>query len=78
MIVYDVATKVRDTEICPQHTIADLNLWHYIYCFVQSGEGFTVKGSKHARARAHTHTHTHTLSMHRISTVKVKNYYNQN
>ena len=24
MIVYDVATKVLDTEIFPQHTIADL------------------------------------------------------
>ena len=25
MIVYDVATKVLDAEIFPQHTIADLN-----------------------------------------------------
>ena len=48
MIVYDVATMVLDTEIFPQHTIADL---HYICCFVQSGETFTVKGNKH------THTH---------------------
>ena len=25
MIVYDVATKVLDTKLFPQHTIADLN-----------------------------------------------------
>ena len=50
MIVYDRATKVLDTEIFPQDTIADLNLWHYIYCFVKSGEAFTVKGET-------THTH---------------------
>ena len=25
MIVYDVATKVRDTELFPQYNIADLN-----------------------------------------------------
>ena len=49
MIVYDVATKVLDTEMSPQHTIADLNLWHCIYCFVQSGEAFMAKGNKHAR-----------------------------
>ena len=27
-------------------------LWHYIYCFLQSGEAFTVKGNKHTRAGA--------------------------
>ena len=52
MIAYDLATKVIDTELFPQHSIAALNLWHYNYCFVQSGEAFTVKG--------HTHTHTYT------------------
>ena len=47
MIIYDVAIKVLGTEIFPRHTIADLNLWYYIYYFVQSGEAFTVKGKKH-------------------------------
>ena len=51
MIVYDVATKVLDTEKFPQYTIADL--YSSIYCFVQSGEIFTVKGN--------THTRTHTV-----------------
>ena len=61
MIAYDVETKVLDTEIFPQHTIANLNLCHYIYCFFRSGEAFTVKGNKHTytRARARTHTHAH-------------------
>ena len=48
MIVYDLGIKVRDTEIFPQHTIADLNLWPCIYCFVQSGE--------HIHTRAHAST----------------------
>ena len=62
---YDVATKVLDTEMIPQHTIADLNLWHYIYCFVQAGEAFTVKGNKHTYTNTQTYiyiyiyTHTH-------------------
>ena len=52
------ATKVLDTEIFPQDTISDLNLWPYI-CFVQSREAFTVKGNKHTHAHTRTHTHTH-------------------
>ena len=61
MVFYDVPTKVVDKEIFPQHTIADLNLWHFIYCFVQSGKAFTVGGNKdtHTHAHAHTHMHTH-------------------
>ena len=61
------ATKVLDTEIFPQDTISDLNLWPYI-CFVQSREAFTVKGNKHthahthARTRTHTRTHAHTYT----------------
>ena len=58
MIVFDVATKVLDTEIFPQHTVADLNLWHYIHCFVQSEKVFTMKENKHTHARTHAHTHT--------------------
>ena len=35
--------------------------WHYIYCFFQSGEAFTVKGNTHTHTYTHTtHTHTHT------------------
>ena len=60
LIVYDVATEILDIEIFSQHSITDLNLWHYIYCFVQSGKAFTVKGNKHTRTRTHTHTHTYT------------------
>ena len=51
MMVYDVATKVLDTEIFPQHTIVYLNLWHYTYGFVRSPESFMVKGNEH------THTY---------------------
>ena len=59
MIVYDVATNVLDTVISSaQHRWLDL--WHYIYCFVQSKEAFTVEGNKHTHAQTHTHTHTHT------------------
>ena len=37
-----------------------LDLWHYIYCFVQLGEAFTVEGNKHTHACTHTHTQTNT------------------
>ena len=60
VIAYDVVTKVLDSEIFPQHTIADLKLWHYIYCFVQSGEAFTVKENAHTHKHTHTNTHTRT------------------
>ena len=56
MIVCDVAKKVLDTKLFAQHAIADLNLWHYIYCFAHSEKALTVKRNKHT----HTHTHTHT------------------
>ena len=36
------------------------DLWHYIYCFVQSREVYTVKGHKQTHTYTHTHTHTHT------------------
>ena len=56
MIVCDVATKMLDTELFPQHTFADLNL-RYTICFAHSGEALTVK---EINTQAHTHTHTHT------------------
>ena len=46
MIVVELETKVLETEIFPQHTIADLNSALQLL-FVQSGEAFTVKGNKH-------------------------------
>ena len=49
-----------------QHRWSDL--WHYIYCFVELEEAFTVKGNKQLQTQTHTdtdktqtHTHTHTL-----------------
>ena len=57
MIVYEVATKVLDTESFPQHNIADLI----------SGITFIVLFSqekplrwKEMNTQTHTHTHTHT------------------
>ena len=61
MIANDLVKKVLDTKMFPQHTIAHLSLWQYIYCLVQSGEAFTVKGNKYTHT--HTHTHTHTYSV---------------
>ena len=60
MIDYDVAIKVLDTEIFPQHTIDDLSLFHYICCFIQLGEDSIVEVNKHTHIHTHTHTHTHT------------------
>ena len=34
-------------------------LWHYIYCFAQSGEAFPMKWNKH-NINKHTHRYTHT------------------
>ena len=49
MIVYDMATKFLETEIFPQGNIAGLisGITFIIYCLVQSGEAFMVKGKKH-------------------------------
>ena len=35
MTVYDVATKVLDTEVFPQHNIADLNSGITLFCSVR-------------------------------------------
>ena len=51
MIVYDVATKVLDTEPFPQHNIAGLISGITCIVLFQSGEASTVEGNKH------THTH---------------------
>ena len=38
------------------------DLWHYIYCFVQSEEAFTLKKHRYTQTHTdrHTHTHAHT------------------
>ena len=47
MIVYDVATKVLDTELFPQHNIAGLISGITFIVLFQSGETFTVEGNTH-------------------------------
>ena len=73
MIVYDVKTKVLDTEIFPQHTIANLNLWHYIYCFFFSQEKPLRWKEINTHLYTHTHTHTHTHIHAHTYTYTVKN-----
>ena len=58
MIVYDVATKVLDTELFPQPNIAGL-ISGITFVVLQSGETFTVE-------HTHTHTHTQTCSVQQI------------
>ena len=62
MIVYDVATKVLDTEIFPQHNITGLiSGIQLLFCLVrrslQSGRLNT-----HTNKQAHNHTHAYTHS----------------
>ena len=64
MIVYDVATKVLDTELFPQPNIAGL-ISGITFVVLQSGETFTVEHTHthtqtHTDARTHAHMHTHT------------------
>ena len=47
--------KVLGTELFPQCNLRNLNSNKTFYCFVQTGETFTMK-----RNSTHTHTHTHT------------------
>ena len=61
MIVYDVATKVLDTETSPHNKIASLiSGITFIDLFSQEGTLQRKEINTHARTRAHTHTHTHT------------------
>ena len=54
MIVYDVATKVLDTESYPQHNIAGLiSDITFIVLFNQE------KPLRRKEINTHTHTHTH-------------------
>ena len=67
MFIFDTKMKALDTEIFPQHTIADLGITFIILVSQEKSLKFNVKGNKHThththtphtRARAHTHTHT--------------------
>ena len=54
MIVYDLATKVLDTEIFPQQNITGLiSAIAFTYCFVQLGEAFTMTNPP----QKHTYTY---------------------
>ena len=68
MIVFDVATKVLDTENFPQHTIADLN----------SGITLILLFSQEKLLRwneINTHAHTHVRARkHTQSLTKLQNY----
>lgn len=64
MIFFDAETKVFGTNIFLQQTSADLISGITFYCFVQSGETFTLKENTHTRTYTHnTHIHTHTHTM---------------
>ena len=61
MNVLEADTNVLDTEKFSQHTITDQNSGISCYCFVQSGEVYTVKGNNtHIHTHAHKDTHTYT------------------
>ena len=68
MFIFDTKMKALDTEIFPQHTIADLGITFIILVSQEKSLKFNVKGNKHThththtphtRARTHTHTHQH-------------------
>ena len=54
MNVFDTGMKILDTELFPQHNIANLNSGN-MHCFVQLQAAFTMKENKHT----HAHTQTH-------------------
>ena len=54
MISFDAKIKILDTEIFPQHTIADVN-WALLLLFCSVRRSLYVE-----RKYTHTHTHTHT------------------
>ena len=61
MIVYDVATKVLDTESFPRHNIAGLiSGITFIVLFSQENPLLWKEMNTHTHKHTHTHTHTHT------------------
>ena len=71
MIVYDVATKVLDTESFPLHNIAGLIT--FIVLFSQDKPLRWNKINTHAHTYTHTHTHTHSHT-HTQSLIYVRFY----
>ena len=62
MIVFDAETKILDTEIFPQHTIADLNSgFTTIVLFNQEKP---LQWTTHSHTHTHTHKHTQTRPTH--------------
>ena len=47
MKFFNAEIKILDTELFLQYSIDDLNSGNTIYCFVQSGEAFYVKGNNY-------------------------------
>ena len=60
MFIFDTKMKALDTEIFPQHTIADLGITFIILVSQEKSLKFNVKGNKHTHTHTHTHPHTHT------------------
>ena len=63
MVVYDIATKVFDTEIFPQHTNAELiSGITFIVLFSQEKplRSKEINTHRHTHTQTHTHTHIHT------------------
>ena len=62
MNVFDAEIKVLDTEIFPQHTIADLNSGTTLReaSMVREVSMVTVERSLYGDRKIHTHIHTHT------------------
>ena len=63
MIVYDVATKVLDTELFPQPNIAGL-ISGIIFVVLFSQEKplrWNTHAHTHTHARTHAHTHAHAV-----------------
>ena len=67
MIVFEVETKVIDTETFPQHTIVDLNSGFTIIVLFSQEKPLRLK-----EINTHTHIYTHTLT-HDSSSSKYNN-----
>ena len=71
MITYDVATKVLDSEIFPQHPIADI-ISGITFIVLFSQEMSYTHTYTRTRTHAHTHTHTHTHTLKNQKSLKTR------
>ena len=67
IIFYDVATKVLDTEVFPQHNMVDLNSGITLFVLFSLQKPLRWKNINththtHTHTQTHIHTHTHTHS----------------